>query len=674
MQPGTGVQLRPGNDSRSSRDRFERNVYHDRGNGRESRADNRGGQNDFRRTSSNDSRNDSRQRWDNDPPPQEREVRPAFPNGPREFSFRNPSGSSPPSSALSRQEQQNDKAGRSPVPPPRHRAGAGYVPYDPRTRPLPDTASKPPTRDRDMDFLAFEDEVEASNYRSRSVRNEEAFDVLLDLPQPVWVDDPNKYSADLEKMFNQEVEDYIDYVSPTPAEHQMRELTLERLRFLVQNIWPGSEVHAFGSFRTKLYLPTSDVDIVILNPKLSLPKALYELSVKLKDHGITSHVDVIDGAKVPLVKYKDDLTNFPVDVSFNIHGGPEAVTIVEQFLADSRIGHGIRGLMYILKQFLLQRHLNEPFSGGLVSYGLLIMVASFLMMHPMIQTGLIKPQDNLGTLLLEFLELYGKHFNYNEIGIGVNLRHGSWYFRKENVRFARKTNMLTVLDPQDETNDVGGGSFSFHVVKSEFFRSYNRILCMLGTSYERQVNEHREIRHRRFNDDGISDEPRRPKTILGAILSFRKDLFEARMFIEDLADDVSNGRVETGLSREVWDRIEEAAHPPEFASRNLKRKRSQGTDRAEDDNNAAVDNERTEQSGRAPEVKQNGKEKADGFGVTDQAKRSKNESSKFLSEKSKIKKWSDEEDGALSDSDMEISDGSVVSVGPLTPPSKRTRR
>jgi non-canonical poly(A) RNA polymerase PAPD5/7 len=51
-------------------------------------------------------------------------------------------------------------------------------------------------------------------------------------------------------------------------------------------------------------------------------------------------------------------------------------------------------------------------------------------MHPLVQSGEIYPEENLGVLLIEFLELYGKYFNFHELGIGVNFERGAWYFRK----------------------------------------------------------------------------------------------------------------------------------------------------------------------------------------------------------------------------------------------------
>ncbi|KAJ3048214.1 hypothetical protein HDU99_009233 [Rhizoclosmatium hyalinum] len=287
---------------------------------------------------------------------------------------------------------------------------------------------------------------------SKKFRDRDPLDLVYDLPRPVWAN--RQYSSDLRLMFNQEVQDYVHYISPTPAEHSIRHLTIERLRFVVAKLWPHATVQVFGSFSTKLYLPTSDVDIVIMSPRLKTPACLFELSVALRDHKYVSKIEVIAKARVPIIKYVDALTTFPVDISINMDSGPQAAQIVTHFLQEPNgVGEAIRGLMYLLKQFLLARHLNEPFSGGCGSYALLILVASFVKMHPLIQIGALEVKENLGILFMEFLELYGRSFSYFDVGIMCDLKDGVGYFSKHNYYPApgKRVLMLTALDPQDKS-------------------------------------------------------------------------------------------------------------------------------------------------------------------------------------------------------------------------------
>lgn len=110
----------------------------------------------------------------------------------------------------------------------------------------------------------------------------------------------------------------------------------------------------------------------------------------------------------------------------------------------------------VLKQFLLMRGLNEVFSGGLGSYGLTLMITSFLQLHPRIQSGEIRQEQNLGVLLIQFFELYGKRFNYD--GVGIRTADHEYFSLMTERRQSGLVDMrkeggprLTVIDPDDES-------------------------------------------------------------------------------------------------------------------------------------------------------------------------------------------------------------------------------
>jgi non-canonical poly(A) RNA polymerase PAPD5/7 len=46
---------------------------------------------------------------------------------------------------------------------------------------------------------------------------------------------------------------------PTPVEHATRNDVVARIETAVLSLWPEARVEIFGSFRTGLYLPTSDI-------------------------------------------------------------------------------------------------------------------------------------------------------------------------------------------------------------------------------------------------------------------------------------------------------------------------------------------------------------------------------------------------------------------------------
>jgi DNA polymerase sigma len=75
--------------------------------------------------------------------------------------------------------------------------------------------------------------------------------------------------------------------------------------------------------------------------------------------------------------------------------------------------------------------------------------------HPKLRRNEIDPEQNMGTLLMEFFELYGKHFNYDEVGISI--RKGGFYYSKRSRGWYRggQAYLLSVEDPQDPgTSDL----------------------------------------------------------------------------------------------------------------------------------------------------------------------------------------------------------------------------
>lgn len=51
---------------------------------------------------------------------------------------------------------------------------------------------------------------------------------------------------------------------PTPLEHAARLEVVSRIESTVLSLWPNARVEVFGSFRTGLYLPTSDIGEFLL--------------------------------------------------------------------------------------------------------------------------------------------------------------------------------------------------------------------------------------------------------------------------------------------------------------------------------------------------------------------------------------------------------------------------
>ncbi|CAK6954396.1 terminal nucleotidyltransferase 4A-like [Scomber scombrus] len=268
---------------------------------------------------------------------------------------------------------------------------------------------------------------------------------------------------------HEEIMDFFNFVSPRPEEEAMRRGVVNRIERVIKDLWPTARVEIFGSFSTGLYLPTSDIDLVVFG-KWDHPP-LQELEQALKRHNVSGPypIKVLDKATVPIIKLTDHETEVKVDISFNVETAVKAAQFIKSYLKKYTV---LPPLIFVLKQFLLQRDLNEVFTGGISSYSLILMAISFLQLHPRIDTR--RTNINLGILLIEFFELYGRDFNYMKTGIMV--KNGGAYLSKEetlkSMGNGNRPSMLCIEDPIQPGNDVGRGSYGILQVKQVFDFAY----------------------------------------------------------------------------------------------------------------------------------------------------------------------------------------------------------
>ncbi|KAF9038900.1 hypothetical protein BDZ89DRAFT_1061003 [Hymenopellis radicata] len=301
-----------------------------------------------------------------------------------------------------------------------------------------------------------------------------------------WLDGVNLDDCkNVTEVLHREVSAFTKWMSPTQGEDEIRGLVVEQIRRAVTSAVKDARVEPFGSYATKLYLPSGDIDLVILSESMRYNdrvNVLHSLASTLKRARVTDRVSIIAKAKVPIVKFVSTHGHFNVDISINQPNGLVGVNIVNGFLQDMHGSIAMRALVLITKLFLSQRGMNEVYSGGLGSYAIVCLVVSFLQMHPKVRRAEIDVDQNLGVLVMEFFELYGCYFNYNEAGISV--RDGGTYFSKRQRGWFNDTRglLLSIEDPADPSNDISSGSFGFSKVKATMAGAFG---ILTSTAYTR---------------------------------------------------------------------------------------------------------------------------------------------------------------------------------------------
>ncbi|KAI3633969.1 hypothetical protein MIR68_007573 [Amoeboaphelidium protococcarum] len=456
--------------------------------------------------------------------------------------------------------------------------------------------------------------------------------------------------SNLSSILQQEILDLVDYLSPTDIEHKMRQYVILRTKNAIHSLWPEAEVQVFGSFDTRLYLPSSDIDIVIfIDDYLDGSfNAHRKLARKIKLLGLAQDGSVqIIPARIPLVKFQDSICHFSIDISFNIQGGVRSSSIIKQKID---LHPALRPLMIVMKQFLLMRGLNEVFSGGLGSYGLTALIVSFLQLHPWIQGGHIVEMENLNVLLLEFFDLYGRRFNYDDVGI--SLLDGGSYFKKEfshRLFEAKKQFQLTIEDPEDVNNNITKGTFNWRMIVKSFARAFE---VLSGAFYELDeiyVKQQSELDQKYQKQYGFMTkrewEQYEVYSILGSVIEIDQGLIERRKFVESKYHDLKEF-IEGSLSAAAA--VEESTASLSTGSRSLSqqrrsepqisnRKRQAVDDDADDDFeyvaedlsddsddfdlNLGIDDDQDEDHDEQSEVQFNGGDQSvdyNGYSVTDE--------------------------------------------------------
>jgi DNA polymerase sigma len=331
-----------------------------------------------------------------------------------------------------------------------------------------------------------------------------------------WED--SEFDSDLSRPISQQTLTYLhneiqtihSLFAPNTTDKQLRHAIFTYIQSEISIMWPRAKLYLFGSSATHLYLPCGDLDIVIQNAHPDSKQAMYCLADYLKKSEIASRVQVIATAKVPVVKCElSDFPNIRVDFLFNHLSGVSAVSLIKSYL---QLYSPLPQLLFFLKIFLLQRGLNEPYTGGMSSFALILLLVSFFQHYRSFkhtphtnQTRNHTHQNttnnnhhhhhhhhdinhiSFATLLCDFFDLYGRKFNY--ITTAISTVNDGVYFPKPNhsndIYYPQQPYLPHICDPLDETNNVTRCTFQMDLIRSEFREAF----VLLSTALRSEMTQ-----------------------------------------------------------------------------------------------------------------------------------------------------------------------------------------
>jgi len=305
-------------------------------------------------------------------------------------------------------------------------------------------------------------------------------------------DQPFKSNVGLHRL-HMEIVDFYEYVRPHRHEAEIRNDVIDRVERQMRgfkNTRGNVVVESFGSFACGLYLPTADMDLVAISPSyqdrgiksFGKPNFIFGLKHYLDMRGIARRDTCVPvpRAKVPILKFVDDLTGIKVDISFDNDTGLQANRTFKQWKAEFP---QMPPLVVLIKQILAMHGLNEVHTGGIGGFTTICLVVSMLQLMPSEQRDGGDQEALLARLLMHFLDFYGNKFNLRTTGIRMN---PPGHFDKQRTQTLAKVNAegLTIIDPNRKDNDISGGSKRV----AEVFGLFRRAHAALQRRAEEVVN------------------------------------------------------------------------------------------------------------------------------------------------------------------------------------------
>ena len=297
----------------------------------------------------------------------------------------------------------------------------------------------------------------------------------------------NKYNYEEEyklDCLSSDLTDFEIYVKQrTEKEKNIYDALIKNVTNSVNKTLPYYEVNLYGSHATNLCLPWSDLDVVLIKrlngnnissiqttfDNSSLLSKLFE---NIRNEPWVKDCKLISKASVPIIKLFaiEQYNNMSIDISIQDenHFGLKCVELVKNYIKEYK---SLKPLVLAIKNILKRANLNDPYKGGISSYGLILMIVYFLQGLKLSGVDISPCENNcnLGKLFFNFLKFYGLTFETNKTIIKINDGMNDKIFNE----FDFHTSDLVIIDPLNSYNNIAKSCQQFYNIKIAF------IICLM---------------------------------------------------------------------------------------------------------------------------------------------------------------------------------------------------
>ncbi|KAF1916113.1 hypothetical protein BDU57DRAFT_516011 [Ampelomyces quisqualis] len=283
-----------------------------------------------------------------------------------------------------------------------------------------------------------------------------------------------------------EIDKFYEYARPSSWETKARRHLTTQVRDHVRKILPKHELEVFGSERTGLALPTSDIDFRLVSPtqrrdesaRSNFPPSsnerhrgktdLYRLLNARMGHDKAYLLVHLRHARYPLLMLQD--RNSRLDVQIVLSNDTSlSREYIKQYMQQYPY---LRKLFFVVKTMFDVRGLSDVFRGGFGSYTLFMMIVASIRHNP-------HPRGDAAGALMNFLKFY-RNFNTSKEGLSIEPvskfnKHKMPVLTKQvETKIKNKESqplppyMLCLRDPADKTNDLGRKAIAIKHVQATF--------------------------------------------------------------------------------------------------------------------------------------------------------------------------------------------------------------
>lgn len=265
-----------------------------------------------------------------------------------------------------------------------------------------------------------------------------------------YLDQQKIPETDINHGFNHRLTEFVKRLTPTPVEVAVRQHIIDylckRITEALSGLGNDFMVLPCGSSLSGTFLAEADIDLVLYHYTLpgnsvSIMETLME---KLSDLALDGEFQALAHAKVPVLKMRVE-PDIQIDLTIDELHGPLYVGAVRRIFENYP---SILPAQLFMKLLLRKNHLDQPYTGGISSYTLQILILAYVQ-----HKG---EPENLTEMIEGLCNFYGNEFNFTLTGIDVK-RNGMFFSRyREKCMTLESPTTMYIVDPHSLTQNILG--------------------------------------------------------------------------------------------------------------------------------------------------------------------------------------------------------------------------